>query len=262
MVFQTKAARWPGAPGAIAASGARCRCGGRSTPDRAAARGRKRCSAPMPPGREQAAVHADAQQSSDGRPIVGRPRRRPEHVEQVLQVLEELARRCLACVDAKPCRWRPSVYAFDQPLDRAAFFDRHPERQIVAVVVAVVFEAAVVGDQPLVLGLSARCTNQRPLPAGQVADDAWVPMSMLAFLGLAHVLVVDPAPAWQAISWPRSTKACVSSGWRCSAIDTPNTVSGRRRDSNSRSRRHAGARAVLVDRTPSTGAVSRRPERR
>ncbi len=47
---------------------------------------------------------------------------------------------------------------------------------------------------------------------------------------------------WQAISWPSSTNAVLTSGQRSSAIATPNTVSGRRRRSNSRNRRQTPTR--------------------
>ena len=73
----------------------------------------------------------------------------------------------------------------------------HPERQVVAVVVAVVLEAAVVDHQAArVRAVAAGVPAQRPLAAGELAQDRRVPMPMCSrSVASSHVLVVDPAPA-------------------------------------------------------------------
>ena len=133
---------------------------------------RKRCSArEAPRAAEQAAVHADRSSSS----AVASVAFGVQHVEGVAQVAEEvvagveaLRRARSACRWCRACTARPGA-ARSLP---SVFSHRHPERQVVAVVVAVVFVAAVVGDQPRVFGLS------RPVyqpsghcAAGQLADD-------------------------------------------------------------------------------------------
>jgi hypothetical protein len=70
---------------------------------------------------------------------------------------------------------------------------------------------------------------------------------VLALGGFVHRLVVIQRQPWQAISWPSSLKAAVSSGWRCSAMLTPNTVSGSRALELAQDAPHARARAVFID---------------
>jgi hypothetical protein len=66
---------------------------------------------------------------------------------------------------------------------------------------------------------------------------------VLALGGLVHALVVDPAPAVAGdLVAEFDEGARPSSGWRCSAIATPNTVSGRPRRSNSRRMRQTPTR--------------------
>jgi hypothetical protein len=65
---------------------------------------------------------------------------------------------------------------------------------------------------------------------------------VLALGGLVDVLVVDPAPAVAGDLVAQFDEGAVSSGWRCSAMPTPKTVSGSPRFSNSRSMRHTPAR--------------------
>ena len=73
--------------------------------------------------------------------------------------------------------------------------DLHPERQVIAVVVAVVLEAAEVGHQPARVGaVAAGVPAQRPL-AGELLDDLHADAHVLAFRRLVDALVADPAPA-------------------------------------------------------------------
>ena len=121
-----------------------------------------------------------------------------EHIESIAQVAEKM----LAGVEAL---WRREAHVVgverirhDQALQHAAVGSghRHPERQVVAVVVAVVLVAAVVGHQAFGVGAVAPgVPTQRPLAVGQLANGAGGDLDMAALLRLVHVLVMNPAPA-------------------------------------------------------------------
>ena len=77
----------------------------------------------------------------------------------------------------------------------ARHFDVHPERQVVAVVVGVVQEAAIFGDQTTrVRTVAAGVPAERPL-AGHAFDRFHAEAHVLRFLLRRHVLIVDPAIA-------------------------------------------------------------------
>jgi len=60
--------------------------------------------------------------------------------------------------------------------------------------------------------------------------------------GFVDILVVDPLEAVAGDVVAQFLESAVTSSCFCSAVATPNTVSGRPRFSNSRSKRHTPAR--------------------
>ena len=71
----------------------------------------------------------------------------------------------------------------------------HPERQVVTVVVAVVFKTTVVGDQAAgARAVSPGVPTQRPFTR-ELFDGLHAQTHVLALGSLIDVLVVDPAPA-------------------------------------------------------------------
>ena len=153
---------------------------------------RKRCSARQASGpAEQPAVHADRQH----------PRRLGafgvEHVEGVAQVGEEVVRR----VETRRGREAHVVgverVRHDEVRHRAAVLrgDGGPERQVVAVVVGVVEEAAVLDDEASrVRAVAARVPADRRRSREPLDDLDAVPQ-VRGFGRRIDVLVVDPAPA-------------------------------------------------------------------
>jgi hypothetical protein len=119
--------------------------------------------------------------------------------------------------------------------------DLGPERQLVAVVVAVVLEAAVLDHEPARVRAVAP-VYQPAAPRRQLAVDRDRAREVLALLGLGHVLVVDPAPAVRGDLVPVGERGRDERGLRCSAIATPNTVSGRPRRRTRRRMRQAPTR--------------------
>ncbi len=74
-------------------------------------------------------------------------------------------------------------------------FDLGPEGQVVAVVVGVVDEAAVLDDEAARVGAVAAGVPAQRRAARQLADDLHADAHVLALGGFVDVLVVDPAPA-------------------------------------------------------------------
>ncbi|MNN27558.1 hypothetical protein D3C81_1410970 [compost metagenome] len=120
-----------------------------------------------------------------------------EDVERILQVLEELLAGVEALRRGKAHVVRVQRVRHHQVWLFLAAGDFHfgPEGQVVAVVVGVVQEAAVLDDKPARVGaVAAGVPAQRQL-AGQLLDDLHADAHVLALGGFVHVLVVDPAPA-------------------------------------------------------------------
>jgi len=76
-----------------------------------------------------------------------------------------------------------------------ALFHLHPEGQVVAVVIAVVFEAAVVSHQSARARAVAPGVPAQRAAACQLGDRFHAQAHMFAFGGFVHVLVMHPAPA-------------------------------------------------------------------
>ena len=117
-----------------------------------------------------------------------------EHVEGVLQVLEEL----LAAVEALDLGEAHVVGVQgvgDDQVRLAGRVVRFPVGQVVVVGVAVVEEAAFLHHQPAGVRAGAAGVPADRALAGQFGEDADGFEHVLALLGLVHVLVVDPAVA-------------------------------------------------------------------
>ncbi len=144
-----------------------------------------------PGASEQAAVHADAHHARCLRAFG------PQRIEAVAQVDEEV----LAGGEALRQREAHVVaierVGHDQVRHGGAVaaLDACPERQVVAVVVAVVLEAADVAQQPPRVGAVAPGVPAGRRLAGERSDrlDAGQHVSVLR--GFVDLLVVDPAPA-------------------------------------------------------------------
>ncbi len=94
-----------------------------------------------------------------------------------------------------------------------ALRDLGPERQLVAVVVAVVFVAALIDDEAArVRAVAAGVPAERPSAAGQLLDDEVRDADVAALGRLGHVLVVDPAQAVVRDLMVLSMNAATSSG--------------------------------------------------
>ncbi|KOT01469.1 hypothetical protein DM50_2834 [Burkholderia mallei] len=149
----------------------------------------QRAKAPRPA--EQAAVHADRHHL--GRFVAFLV----QHVERVAQIVEEM----IGGVEALRRR-ETHVVRVERVRDdqlrhaRAArHLDVHPERQIVAVMIGVVQEAAVLGDEPMrVRTVAARIPAERA-HARHALDRLHSEPHVLGFVLGRHVLIVNPAPA-------------------------------------------------------------------
>ncbi|EON20068.1 amidohydrolase [Cupriavidus sp. GA3-3] len=144
---------------------------------------------------EQAAVHADRQHL--GAVLAARVAFLIQDVERILQVLEEL----FAGIEALR-RGKAHVVGVERVrhhqvrlLLAAGDFHLGPEGQVVAVVVRVVQEAAVLHHQAARVGAVAAGVPAQRQFAGQVLDDLHADAHVLALGGFVEALVVDPAPA-------------------------------------------------------------------
>ena len=140
---------------------------------------------------QQAAMHADAEHLG-GLVAFG-----VERVEAVLQVLEEGLGVGIALRQREAHVVAVQRVGHDQLRHDLAVASAHlhPERQVVAVVVAVVFEAAIVGHQPARAGAVAAGIPAQRARTGQLFDGLHAQEHVFALGGLVHVLVVHPAPA-------------------------------------------------------------------
>jgi ATPase subunit of ABC transporter with duplicated ATPase domains len=174
-----------------------------------------------------------------------------QHVEAVAQIMEKVIGRVEALRRREAHVVGVERVRHDQVRAFAAVGARHshPERQVVAVVVAVVFEAAVFDDSARVFGLS------RPVyqPSGALPVMAlWISTARrMCARSRPRACPGSGSSAGRArrSRGRASRQASINCGLRCIAMATPNTVSGRPRRWNSRRmRQHADARSVFVDR--------------
>nr|GEU28080.1 hypothetical protein [Tanacetum cinerariifolium] len=146
-----------------------------------------------------AAVQADGQHL--GRVQPGRVALGVQHVEGVLQIVEELRARVETLGGGKAHVVGVERVGHDQLRCAghlavgAGVRDLLPERQVVAVVIGVVGEAAVFHDQPARIGRVAPRVPALRRAARQVADDVHGFLHVGALGGFVHVLVADPAQA-------------------------------------------------------------------
>ena len=199
---------------------------------------------------EEPAVHADAQHL---RPVERlRVAFGVEHVEGVAQVGEELLAGVEALRRGETHVVRVERVGHDEPLQHAAVaaLDRHVERQVVAVVVGVVFVAAVVGHEPLrVRAVAPGVPAERPLALRHLANDLRAGGDVAALLELGHVLVVHPAPA---VAGDLVAERDEGGGGLGVALQGHRRAEHRERQPAllelAQQPPHAGARAVFVDR--------------
>ncbi|MNN09878.1 hypothetical protein D3C81_1227840 [compost metagenome] len=120
-----------------------------------------------------------------------------EHVERVLQVLEELVARveALRRGEAHVVRVERVRHHQMRLLLAAGDFHLGPEGQVVTVVVGVVQQAAVLHHQPARVGAVPAGVPAERHFAGQFLDDLHADAHVLALGGFVDVLVVNPAPA-------------------------------------------------------------------
>jgi hypothetical protein len=161
--------------GGPASSGARCRCGGRPRRGHGPGHGPGTAAAPrMRPGGPAAGSACRCSASWVRRRRAGRPRRTARRSCPQVGV-EVIALRESPGAARSACRWCPACRARSAAAPRAAvgLAHLHPERQVVAVVVAVVLEAAVVGHQAAGVGAVAP-----GVPAQRRSPVSWLMISM------------------------------------------------------------------------------------
>ena len=120
-----------------------------------------------------------------------------KHIKAVAQVGEKVI-----TLGEALCRRKPHVVAVqrvghDELLRHIAIglLHRHPEREIVAVVVAVVVKATIVGHQAARVGaVASGVPAPRPL-ASELLNDLHADAHVFPLGGFIHILIADPAPA-------------------------------------------------------------------
>ena len=144
---------------------------------------------------QQAAVHADAEHLGciqSGRVALG-----VQHIKTVFQVAEEIIALGKALAGCKTHVVGVECVGHDQlrSYRAIALLYPHPERQVVTVVIAVVFKAAEIGHQTMRLrAVASGVPAQRPL-AGELGQDLHTDSHVFALACFVQVLVADPAPA-------------------------------------------------------------------
>ena len=148
---------------------------------------------------EQAAVHADAHHlgAVQATPLNVWVAFCVQRVKGVLHVLKKRVGVRVALRQRKTHVVAVQGVGHDQLRGHGAvcFLHLHPKRQIVAVVVAVVLKAAIVGHQAACVGAVASGVPAQGALAGQLAQDGHGLIHVGAFGGFVDVLVMDPLEA-------------------------------------------------------------------
>ena len=140
-------------------------------------------------------MHADIEHL--GRVQATRVAFRVQHVKAVAQVSEKVIALGKSLGRRKPHVVAVQRVGHDELLHHLAIglLHRHPERKIVAIVVAVVFKTAIVGHQAAGVGAVASGVPAQRALARELLNDLHADAHVVAFGGFIHILIADPAPA-------------------------------------------------------------------